>query len=588
MNREEKKFYETLRRELNTLRRLAAVQGDREALRNAMEEAGNRADAIANEARFLQLDELADQAERLARHARSTQNQEAIGAFLETLFSFHERLPEASGLREAAHAATESGTGGKSSADTGGTLPRAAGKALPGSMVEIHFNTPPQELFELDLLERKLVLEALDRGERVYSLTARSRGSSDAFLQGLLYTLEESVHVIRALIPGRGGRSGRIDILCASSMGREEIAGILAEADLQEARLELVSSERLSLSVDRQDLRVTRGLLAGLRGVELRLEGDEYERYVLLKGKIQQELDALLGEDLPQRISARVERIRRLTSASASDIAHRSNWRALEIAYRLALWLEEEGAVSRQLRLSVEGGDQEQIESSVAQLAERALRGAAVELLQTAGVVTGRSGPKDTVPELLFEVVGNESSLTLWLTQVAPVITEQDELRSRIEESEASYVVRDLLAGRISVAERRGSEGISITVPRGGHTITVVIADTLAGEIAFPAALIVEVQPIFSRLVAQSADGRVFMRFRGSNIPLYAATGYPVVANSIPSEGSGVVLRIGERQIAVHVDSLVSEESVLLAGEEQVFVESLGRRLPFFLPLELF
>lgn len=596
MDREEKQFYGTLRRELNTLRRLAAVQGDREALRSAMGEAGNRADAIANEARFLQLDSLADQAERLARHARSTKNQEGLGSFLETLFSFHEHLPEASGLRESAAAVAEetsggSGRGAAGAATPGGARGRGASRQeLPGSMVEVNFNTPPQELFELDLLERKLIIEALDRGEEIYSLTARARRGGGAVLQEVLYRLEESVHVIRALIPGRGGRSGRIDLLYASPLGREEIGNILAESELQEARIERVTSQRLALSVDRQDLRVSKGLLAGLREVELRLEGDEYERYVLLEGKIEEELNALLGEHISPQISERVERIRRLTSASAGDIAHRSNWRALEIAYRLALWLEEEEILSSRLRLSVEGGDQEQLESSVAQLAERAVRGAAVALLETAGVISNGGGSKEATPELLFEVAGTEGALTLWLTQVSPAIIARDALQARLEESEASYVVRDLLAGRLSVAERRGSEGVAITVPRGGHTVTVVIASTLAGEIAFPAALIVEVQPLFSRLVAQSADGRVFMRFRGSNIPLYAATGYPISASSIPTEGSGVVLRIGSRQVAIHVDTLVSEESVVIApgGEAQVFVESLGRRLPFFLPLELF
>jgi hypothetical protein len=588
LDKEERQFYGTLRRELNTLRRLAAVQGDRDALREAMEEAGNRADAIANEARFLQLDNLADLAERLARHARSTRNQEGIGSFLETLFSFHEHLPEASGLREAATAAVEDAPGGRSGSRRRHGAAVDAGEPLPGSVVEVNFNTPPQELFELDLLERKLVIEALDRGEGIYSLTARARGGGSGVLQEVLYHLEESVHVIRALIPGRGGRSGRIDILYASTMSREDLAKILAEADLQEARIERVSSERLALSVERPDLRVTRGLLAGLSEIELRLEGEEYERYVLLKDKVQEELESLLNENLPPQVSQRVERVRRLTAASAGDIAHRSNWRALEIAYRLALWLEEEGVLSEPLRLSVEGGDQEYLESSVAQLTERAVRSAAVALLETAGVVDSGSTSQEATPELLFEVVGKESSLTLWLTQLSPAIVAEEPLQARLEESEASYVVRDLLSGRVSVAERRGSEGISITVPRGGHTVTVVIADTLAGEIAFPAALIVEVQPLFSRLVAQSADGRVFMRFRGSNIPLYTAAGYPVAANSIPSEGSGLVLRIGQRQVAVHVDQLVSEESVLLGAEEQVFVESLGRRLPVFFPLELF
>ena len=594
MDREERQFYGTLRETLSTLRSLAAVQGDRGALESAMEEAGDRADAIAREARFLQLDGIADQAERLARSARATRDQDALGSFLETLFAFHEHLPEGAQLPTEATAEmqglapTGAGTGRAGSAGAG--VSRVQSGALPGTRVEVNFNTPPQELYELDLLERKLVIEALDRGERIYSITARARGRETGVLLDLLYRLEETMHVIRALTPESGGREGRIDVLCASSLGKEGTSQILAESPLQEARIEEVPSERLALSVDRQELKVSRGLLAGLRDVELRLEGDEYERYVLLEEEMERELGALSEEDLPPRIAERVERLRRLTSASAGDIAHRSTWRAVELAYRLALWIEEEGMLSTRLRLSVEGGDQEKLESPVAQLAERAIRGIVATLLELAGLSGESPERTEATPELLFEVLGDEEQLTIWLLPISPALISGERLEAEITQSEASYVVQDLLSGSVEVSERRGSEGVRLTIPRGGHMITVVIGEGDQGEIAIPASLIVEVQPLFSRLVAQSADGRVFMRFRGSNIPLYTSTGYPVTGNAVPSEGNGVVLRINGRQIALVLEKLISEESVILrtGPRDDVFVESLGRRLPFFLPLELF
>lgn len=597
LDREERKFYGTLREELNTLRRLVAVQGDREAFEGAMEEAGDRADSIGREARFLQLDTIADQAERLARSARATKDQDGLGSFLETLFSFQEHLPEGARLSGDSVLSGETPRVEGSSATVVEPLssrstknPAAGDRVIPPGSVEVNFNTPPQELFELDLLERKLVIEALDRGEQIYSVTARGRGSDSGVLLDLLYRLEESMHVIRALTPEAGGRTGRIDVLCASSLGKDATTQVLAESPLQEARIEEVGSERLALSVDRQELRVSRGLLAGLREVQLRLGGDEYERYVLLEGEIDRELQTLLQEDLPPRVSQRLERLRLLTAASAGDIAHRSKWRAVELAYRLALWLEEEGILSTRLRLSVEGGDQEQIESPVAQLAERALRSVVALLLDLSGLTGEREENKKATPELLIEFLGDAEQLTIWLLPVSPALISAESLRDKLGESEAGYVVRDLLAGSVEVSDRRGSEGVSISIPRGGHMITVVIGQTPQGEIAVPASLIVEVQPIFSRLVAQSADGRVFMRFRGSNIPLYDSTGYPVTGDTIPSEGNGVVLRINGRQIALVIEKLISEESVILpvGPQEEVFVESLSRRLPFFFPLELF
>ncbi len=594
MDKEERQFYGSLREEMGALRRLAAVQGDREAVESAMEEAGERADAIAREARFLQLDGIADQAERLARRARDSRDQNGLGGFLETLFSFSEHLPE--GAKQPAEVGSEKEglaapeKEAKLAGSAGAHRSAHRGGAVPKAWVEVNFNTPPWELYELDLLERKLVLEALDRGERVYSITARARAGGSGVLVDLLYRLEESMHVIRAITPESGGVEGRIDLLCASSLGKEGTSQILAESPLQEARIEEVSSERLALSVDRQELNVSRGLLAGLREVELRLEGEEYERYVLLEGEMERELGALAEESLSPVGAERVERLRRLALASSGDIARRSKWRAVELAYRLALWIEEQGMLSSRFRLSVEGGDQEQLESSVAQLVERAMRGIVSTLLELTGLAGGGPYQGEATAELLCEILGDEEQLTVWLLPISPALISGESLQVEIARGEAGYVVRDLLSGSVEVAERRGSEGVRISIPRGGHMVTVVIGEGEQGEIAIPAALIVEVQPLFSRLVAQSADGRVFMRFRGSNLPLYTSMGYPVTGNAVPSEGNGVVLRINGRQIAVVVEKLLSEESVILraGSRDNVFVESLGRRLPFFLPLELF
>ncbi|MFW6329531.1 MAG: hypothetical protein ACOC28_05500, partial [Alkalispirochaetaceae bacterium] len=138
--------------------------------------------------------------------------------------------------------------------------------------------------------------------------------------------------------------------------------------------------------------------------------------------------------------------------------------------------------------------------------------------------------------------------------------------------------------------DRRGSEGVGVRIPRGGQTVTVLICEAEGECVAFPAALVVEAQALFSRMIAQSADGQVFMRFRGSNLPLFNSAGLKLAGEESGAEGYGVVLRVGDRRIAVLVERLVSEEAVILRNgrDEEVFVESLGRAVPFFLPLELF
>lgn len=588
MDKAEQTLYETVRRELEYLRKLAAEHEEGSSLLEAMEEAAGRAEQLGREARFLQLDELADRAERLAVQARAVRGHDSLGSFLETLFSFHDLLPPGTDDRggEEPTGLEHPGAGGYGdSGEAGVAIGGLRRSGASSRLLELEFSTPPQELFELNILERKLIIDALDQSERVYAIHLRGRSGASTVLLDLLYRLEETVNVVKAITPENGGRPGRIDALCASPLPREQINPILSDPSVQEARISEVPHDRLSLSVARQDLRISRGLLAGLSEVELRLGSDEYERYTLLREQLSRELGALVSSGLPKELAETVERLDRLYHALGEDLSLRSRWRVPELAYRLALWLEHEAALKQPLRLSVEGGDWESLESPVAQLMERALRGVAAQLLE----ITAAEGELAR-REFLFETESGEQFITIWLTPVSPALLSSEALESRLASSEVGYVIRDLLSGSLTVTDRRGSEGVGVTVPRGGQTVTVLICERAGSPVAFPAALVVEAQSLFSRMVAHAADGRIFMRFRGSNLPLYTSEGTEITDEATPEEGFGVVLRVGERRIAVLVDHLVSQESVILtdSSSETVFVESQERRIPFFLPLELF
>lgn len=580
MDREEKRFYAAVSDELDRLRTLGAVDSTGKDLRDAMEEAAERAERVAKEARFLQLDRLADEAEAVARSARKVEGHDSLGLFLEALFSFHDRL--SGDESEQPEGTTESRPGGERSDDE-------VGEHRFPSTVELLFDTPPAELFDLDFLERKLILEALDQGERIYSVSARGRADDGSALTKLLYRLEEELNVIRTVGPRQEGTGARMDSLCASKKEREAVSAVLTqEGEIREVNLREVGPERLALSIDRQDLKVSRGVLAGLRKVELLLGSQEYERYTLLQGVLREELREILRTTSDSSLAPALERIERLSEASAESLREGSGRSALELVGRLGHWLESQNVFPGTLRLRVEGGDRDVLESPVAQLTEEAIRETIPLLIDVSGDAAGSQ--KDTPVELIMEIERVDPYLTFTLIRVSPPFFAGEELQKRLADSSGRYIVEELLSGRLEAVERRNSGGFSLSVPRGGNTMTVLIGKGGNREIAFPAAMVVEAQPLFQRLIAFSADGRIFLRFRGSNLPLYSAAGEAISEETAPSKGVAVVLKMGERSVAVLVDELVSEESVVRSDDapEQLFVESLGRKIPFFLPVELF
>lgn len=150
-----------------------------------------------------------------------------------------------------------------------------------------------------------------------------------------------------------------------------------------------------------------------------------------------------------------------------------------------------------------------------------------------------------------------------------------------------AHAVRDLLSGSIELASKPGSGTVvGITIPARNRLIHAIIVDSADGAAAIPASLVVEHRQLNAGRFKRDSLGGHFYDFRGESLPLMTVMGRSPSQEMIGGRSTGVVVRAGDRKLAIVCNEVIAEEAVVLddSRRHSVYCRHLGRDVPFVFP----
>ena len=144
------------------------------------------------------------------------------------------------------------------------------------------------------------------------------------------------------------------------------------------------------------------------------------------------------------------------------------------------------------------------------------------------------------------------------------------------------HIVRDLLAGEITIQNRQGvGFAVTLTAAVNARLITVLVVDTADGPVAIPELMIREHGRLETGRVRRDSLGGLFYTVEERNVPLTTVHGQVVSASTLPAHA--IVLLIGAPRVrtALVVRSIVERTAVVRQEmrPDRVYARPIGREI---------